>query len=123
MLPANAYTAHKAGYYIWCSVPDKMRSEDIVQRLHAQGVIVSSSSAFSTSNSKIASGLRVALATPSMEQLRVGISRLVCVFRGIPPILERRHSRALQPSEWGSPSYGSAYNASPMRYAQGGKQA
>ncbi|MFF9075786.1 PLP-dependent aminotransferase family protein [Streptomyces sp. NPDC014872] len=67
------YRAHPCAYHGWLALPDDARGDLVARTLAERGVLVSTGDAFATSPER-ANALRLALATPSMEQLTRGLS-------------------------------------------------
>lgn len=71
-LAGLAYQAHPHSYIGWLTLPEEARSDVIAGRLAGAGILVSTADAFSTTKSA-PNALRLALATPSQDDLAAAL--------------------------------------------------
>ncbi|ROQ27038.1 DNA-binding transcriptional MocR family regulator [Streptomyces sp. PanSC19] len=77
-------TAHPASYTVWLGLEPHQRPDHVAAALAAEGILVSTADAFATGPHR-PRALRLALATPSPDELRGALHRLRATIEAIPP--------------------------------------
>src|SRR5260370_23573690 len=68
--------ADRRAYHLWLTLPERWRSESFVAAAARQGIGLTPSSAFAVGHGHAPNAVRLALASPSPEQLREALPRL-----------------------------------------------
>jgi DNA-binding transcriptional MocR family regulator len=76
LLAGFTVQADARAYHLWLTLPDHWRSEAFVAAAARQGVGLTPSSAFAVGHGHAPNAVRLALASPSPEQLREALRRL-----------------------------------------------
>jgi DNA-binding transcriptional MocR family regulator len=78
------FTAHPVSYVTWLSLEPHQRADHVAAVLAEAGILVSTADAFATGPYR-PRALRLALATPSRDELRTALYRLRDAIEAIPP--------------------------------------
>ena len=68
--------ADPRAYHLWLTLPERWRSESFVAAAARRGVALTPSSAFAVNHGHAPNAVRLALASPTREQLREALQRL-----------------------------------------------
>lgn len=69
-----------AAYHLWLTLPHHLRSQTVVAAAARQDIAITPSTAFAVSPGHAPNAIRLALASPSLDQLRDGLSTLLRIL-------------------------------------------
>ena len=73
-------TSHPSSYYLWLSLPQGLRADEVAAQLQGQGVSVVTAAPFATTR-HVPQALRLAIGTVSLERLKLALAKVRTAVR------------------------------------------